>query len=333
MSRAPAHPWPEELSYQQRMDIARLALKRYGAKLRRTRNVVYVGVGLEHRCVRKGSRRLKLRTVPRHRLHLHDELVPCISVSVRRKWLRPRPRHPDALPDSLPTRAQVGDRTLTIHVPVDVVEFVAPQLHAWACSATSDTLQANGSTACLVQYADWSGPYLVSCHHVLALSEQQSLPPQPFQVSVAYQGQVMTSSVQLPSSPWGCDAAIAQSPSSVWPPDPIVGDLTGVLPAGQDPTGAYYALTRRGRIQVSFLQELPSFTQGGYYGGKSVTFPRVIVSNGASNFEEQDSGALLVTADGQLVAMHFAGIGATSYGVPMADVMNGFPLSMRLWNG
>jgi hypothetical protein len=334
MSRTPApHPWPEELSYQQRMDIARLALKRHGAKLRRPKNVLYVGVGLEHRRVRKGSKRLKLRTVLRHRLHLHDELVPCVSVAVRRKWLRPRPGSPDALPDSLPTRVRVHDRLVTIHVPVDVVEFQAPRLHARECSATSGALQANGTAACLVQYADWSGPYVVGCHHVLALSEQQSLPSGSLQVSVAYESQVATSSVQLPSSPWGCDAAIAQCPSSVWTPDPLVKKLTGVLPVGQDPTGTYYALTRRGRIQVSFLQELSPFTQGGYYGGNSVTFPRVIVSNGASGFEEQDSGSLLVTGDGQLIAMHFAGIGATSYAVPMADVMNGFPLSMRLWNG
>jgi hypothetical protein len=227
---------------------------------------------------------------------------------------------------------KLDDRIVTIRVPVDVVEFAPPELHAWACSATSGDLQANGTAACLVQYADWPGPYLVSCHHVLALSEQQSLPSGPFQVSLAYEGKVMTSSVQLPSSPWGCDAAVAQSPSSVWTPDAVVKKLTGVLPDGQDPPGTYYAFTRHGRIQVSFQQDLSPFTQGGYFGDNSVTFPRVIVSNGASDFQQEDSGSLLATADGQMVAMHFAGIGATSYAVPMAELMNGFPLSMRLWN-
>jgi hypothetical protein len=228
---------------------------------------------------------------------------------------------------------KVGERTVTISVPVDVVEFATPKLHGWACSATSGNQQANGTAACLVQYGNGAEqPYLLSCHHVLALSEQQPLPNGHLQVSVGYQGEAVTSTVQLPSSPWGCDAAVALSPSSVWTPDEIVTGLRSVLPAGQDPPGEYYALTRRGRIQVSFFQDLSNFKQGGYFAGASVTFPRVIVSNGASNFADEDSGSLLATADGHLVGMHFAGVGATSYAVPMADAMNGFPLAMQLWS-
>jgi hypothetical protein len=327
---AGSHPWPEALSYQERMDIARLALKRYGAKLRRKQNVVSVGVGLKHVRVRKGSKSIRVLTFDRHRLHLHDEFVPCVSVNVRKKWSTRRPNHPDALPESLPMRVPVGKGRLRINVPVDVLEYAAPELHSWACSATCGSLQANGTAACLVSYAN-AGPYLLSCHHVLALSEQQPISPPPSQVSVGYQGGASTSGVVLPSSPWGCDAAIAHSPSPVWTPDSIVKQLTGVLPGGQDPPGIYYALTRRGRVQVSFLQDQASFTQDGYFNGNSVTFPRVILSNGDSEFQEEDSGSLLATADGVLVAMHFAGVSATSYAVPMADVMNGFPKMMMLW--
>lgn len=327
---APQHPWPDELSYQQRMAVARLALKRHGAKLRRMKNVVSVGVGLKHVRARKGSKRLKMLTIDRHRLHAHDELVPCVSVNVRRKWSRPRAGHPDALPTSLRVRVPVGDRSTTIDVPVDVLQYVAPTLHTWECSATSGDLEANGTAACVVRYDNSSVPYILSCHHVLALSEQQPLDPPP-KVSVGYQGGAVSSIVQLPSSPWGCDAAVARSPSSVWTPDGIVKKLTGILPGDQDPPGVYFALTRRGRVQVTFLQDQRDFPQGGYFGENVVTFPRVIVSNGESDFQPEDSGSLLATAEGLMVGMHFAGAGAQSFAVPMADVVNGFPRTMRLW--
>jgi hypothetical protein len=206
---------------------------------------------------------------------------------------------------------------------------------SWDCSAARRGELAKGSAACLVKYGDWSGLYLLSCHHVLALSEVQVLDPSPGSVTVGYQLKEITTPVILPARPWQCDAAVVRSPSSMWTPAPEVPALTSVLPAGQDPPATAYALTRNGSIAVSAVQRIDRpHIQEGYFNGAVVTFPRIIQATATNSvFEHTDSGALIVSADGVLVGMHFAGAGAISYAVPMADVMAAFPMQMTLWTG
>jgi hypothetical protein len=67
-----AHPWPVDLSYEERFDVVRRALRAQGETRCTCANVVSVGVGLKRRRQRKGSRRMVSVTVNRHHLHEHD---------------------------------------------------------------------------------------------------------------------------------------------------------------------------------------------------------------------------------------------------------------------
>jgi len=331
-----SHPWPEELSYAERMRVVRGVVRKHGAALRRLPNVLLVGVGLEHvRSPDEGG--LVPVRVPRHRLHAHDEFVPCVQVLVRKKW-GGRRRSGGALPETL--RASVsmqGKRRsrVVVDVPVDVVELQPTTLHGWDCSALRDEQFADGSAAALVQFGDWDEPQLLSCHHVLGLTEQQPFDPSLGNVTVTYQGSATGSAVTLPSNPWTCDAALAKSPSPQWTPAPEVPSLQGVLPADQDPPPIFYALTADGVRTVSFVQRTGPWPQSGYAGGKTVTFPEIFITSGQTagdTFAKGASGGALVTGDGLLVSMHFGGGGRQSLSVPMAAVFSAFPMGVKLWS-
>jgi hypothetical protein len=331
------HPWPEGLSYEERFDVVRKALRQHGKVLRTRSNVLSVGMGLKHQRVEGDLVRMSLVSVQRHWLHEHDEVLPCLTVVVSRKWPVPGRRRKDALPRSVPMRARVRGQVYDIAVPVDVVEAIPAHLHSWECTAVRDSDAELGTAACLVRYGNYKQPYLLSCHHVLALSAKQEI-TNGAPITIGYEDKSIATSVFVPSSPWACDAAVAQSPSADWASDDVVPKLKGVWPGSGALPAEGYALTRNGRVAISFVAiDGPYTTPSAYAGGQSVTFPRRIIANASDGqFQESDSGSALVTADGVVVAMHFAGLvggGPVSYAVPMIDVFQAFSLSMHLWNG
>jgi hypothetical protein len=316
------------------MQVVRSVVRRHAATLRRGRpNVLRVGVGLEH--VRSDDPTVLTPVIHRRaRLHAHDEFVPCVQVLVSKKWRSRRQNAPSALPESLRTSVTIGKRRVAIDVPVDVIEDIPAHLHGLECSALRNDQVASGSAACLVKFGDWDEAQLLSCHHVLALSEVQPLDPTLGDVSITYQGEAIDSAVSLPGKPFNCDAALAHSPSVSWTPTPNVAALTGVLPADEDPPPVFFALTSEGERTVTFLQRAGPLVQPGYFGGKSVTFPEVIIANGQGAndvFTRGMSGAALATSDGLLVGMHFAGSGRRSLSVPMATVFAAFAMPMKLF--
>lgn len=331
------HPWPEELSYQDRMRAVRGVLRRYGASLRRGRsNVIRVGVGLEHVRSEEGSGGLVAVTHQRHRLHEHDEFVPCVQVLVSKKWRSRRPNNPNALPETLRTSVIIGKKRVAVDVPVDVTEDVPAGLHGWDCSAVRNGEVAIGSAACLVQFGDWDEPHLLSCHHVLALSETQLLDPSLGDVSVTYQGEAVESAVSLPLNALTCDAALVKSPSFAWTPSPNVPALTGKLPAGEEPPPILFALTGDGVRTVTFVQKAGPHVQPGYFGGQSVTFDEIIIATGRTSndvFGKGASGAALATSAGVLVSMHFAGAGQRTLSVPVSSVFEAFSMPVKIWGG
>lgn len=331
------HPWPEELSYEERFDVVRKALRQHGKTLRARSNVLSVGMGLKHQRVEDDLGRMALVSVPRHWLHEHDEVLPCITVVVSKKWPVPGRRRKEVLPPSVPVRARLRGHVYEIAVPIDVVEEISAHLHGWECTAVRNSDAELGTAACLVRYGNYKQPHVLSCHHVLALSAKQAI-TDGGPVTIGYQNKSIATGVFVPPSPWTCDAAVAQSPSADWTSDDLVPKLTGIWPGSGALPAEGYALTRNGRVAVSFVSMSgPYTTPPVYAGGQSVTFPRWIIANAlGGQFQESDSGSALVTPAGVVVAMHFAGLvggGPVSYAVPMIDVFHAFSLSMQLWSG
>ena len=245
-------------------------------------------------------------------------------------WSQPQ----RALPEWISTRVSWRGRSATIRVPVDVVEEPTTVLHAWECDASGDNHTIQGTATCLVSLGDNPGRCLLGCHHVLALSEIDPLPPaQP--IAVAYQGAIVGHAFALPVDRDTMDAALALVTGVsqlAFVADGKTIRITKVLGEDDPIPQSYYVLTRNGRRAAHLLGTGITKAQSGYYGnGTTLEFSDVICSLGDSNldvFQAGDSGAPLVTADGTLVGMHFSGLAdnasTTSYAFSAADIFKAF---------
>jgi hypothetical protein len=262
-----------------------------------------------------------------------------VHVVVRRKWDGGASRE-GALPESLATTIPWAENKVTIRVPVDVSQEPATVLHAWDCDASGDNHTISGTATCLVSFGSSPGRYIVGCHHVLALSEIDPLPPaQP--VMLAYQGAAVGHEAALPVDPTTMDAALALV-SGVNQISFNAGGktvrITKVLAAGSPAPASYYVLTRHGVRSAHLSAAGVTKDQSGYFGnGTTLSFSNVIVSLGDTDldvFQAGDSGAPLVTGDGTLIGMHFSGladnVSTTSYAFTAADVFGAFALPLAL---
>ena len=77
------HPWPEGLSYEERFDVVRKALRQHGKVLRARSNVLSVGMGLKHQRVEGDLVRMSLVSVQRHWLRIPDKMNAKIGLSER----------------------------------------------------------------------------------------------------------------------------------------------------------------------------------------------------------------------------------------------------------
>jgi hypothetical protein len=215
--RRTENPWPQEVTFSERMEIVEQAIADHGATLRAGHNVMSLGAGLEHTSVAPNSTRLQVARIDRGSEDENDIFVPCIQVTVTSKWSYGAEGSEGALPNSVRVTQTIRGKEFTIDVPVDVTPHVPPRLHSWECDALRNRDVASGSAACLVQSGGNGPPMLLSFHHVLALMESQPI-GSGGDVFVTYQGVGGSRQVVLPTHPAACDAAITRSPSSVWTP-------------------------------------------------------------------------------------------------------------------
>jgi hypothetical protein len=329
------NPWPHDMPYEVRATIASRVATRARKRLLGYPNVVSVGYGLEHAKDPAAHPSAPWRLIRRpHPEHADAEsTVPCVHVVVRAKW-PPGTKREGALPDFIATRVSWKGRVTIVRVPVAVVAERSTVLHSWELDASGDSHTIQGTATCVVKFGSNPGRYLLGCHHVVALSELDPLPPAG-PISIAYQGTNAGHEAALPPQWNTMDAALALVAGVQQISFQLGGKtvrISKVLAADAPIPHDYYVLTRHG-VRAAHLQGFPvSKSQSGYFGnGTTLTFTNVISSLGDTNsdiFQAGDSGSPLVTADGTLIGMHFSGladnVSTESFALLASDVFGAF---------
>jgi hypothetical protein len=341
-----SQPWPERSSYADRWRVARRVAVRWRPRLLQYRNVIAVGVGLEHTGLRTetgGSGSFQRIEIAGGKTK-EENLVPCIHVVVRRKWKDKR-RRKDSLPDSISTYMVVKGKRKRVNVPVDIIARIKSGLHlAYPRQYVASEIQLGsirGTATAFVRFRKQQRQFLLSCHHVLGLTELAALPPNGLlpHITVDYTAMATGLLGWLPLNPDACDAALA-SCSPVQPQLSFLRNgntirLQGVLDRNDPVPSDVLILTSSGIRPAQTVAVGPHSEL--YYGKtRELVFENVLhstVTTGSGCFPG-DSGAAVVTEEGRLVAMHYAGAlngGIDSYAIMAYDIFEAFKSPLILW--
>jgi len=336
-------PWPLGTTYGQRWKTARRVALRWEKILLEHANVLSVSVGIEH----TGRRASGGGQGGFHRIELAggqtptpEDLVPCVTVLVNRKWKSKRVR-PGSLPEFLPAFIKVRGRRRRVNVPVDVVAHGPTALHNWDCTAQGTT-SLSGTTTAFVRYSGGQQQYLLSCHHVLALTEVFPLPVNNLpEVSVEYEGKLVGSLAALPLDYLSVDAALATANGQAQLAFPVAGGsvaLRDIVRKDDEIPADLFIVTRYG---VASLQQVGSGLgpEETYFGtganSQRLRFPDVLycITSDGTALRQGCSGAAVVTSDGRLVGIHYAGTpggGPDSFSVKAYNVFAAFAHPLKL---
>ncbi|HVW25701.1 MAG TPA: hypothetical protein VHC69_10040 [Polyangiaceae bacterium] len=340
--RRRSNPWPESFSYADRFHAVANLVAKEKKKLIAFPNVVAIGVGMELHGRRGVRGRGRVRRVCYGAEGDAQSYVPCVHVVVSRKW-RTRRKKKGELPETLSTRITVHGKRLRVEVPVDVVEQRATRLHVlWRATATNGVDSLSGTGSCFVRQKGKRSRFLLSCHHVLALTEKHYPPANLEDIAVDWSDNKLGDLAKLPWKPDEVDAALAHADLAVPQvtfevPGNGVIELGGSLGAGEpvDPASTYFVLTQHGVRRVHFIAEVEH--RENYYGdGTPLTFGNVLhclTLAGEPWLQPGDSGAALVDANGRLIGIHFAGLdpaGPDSYAQRADVVLSSFDIPLEL---
>lgn len=323
----------EGLSAADKMVVARKAAEGHERKLMALPNVVTVGYGYRERAD-----------------NLLDE--PCVKVSVSKKWSSER-----QLRGKVPTwcltswvRRKNGKRRMYA-VPTDVSRLGAIATHASAGAQTRSTQrgQTGSSEAtgcCLVKFIGYDELCLLGCAHALARVANYDKPTSRRELQ-----QFHTSA--KPRNDQGAWRRIGEL-STIAPLSKVdaalvrVGSLQGMtaeLGNGKRISGIatglgfprYHTVYGKNNVVKSRLVEITLkvdvvLHRRGHartYRYRNVPKSRPLNSSIRST-GPGDSGAPVITPDGFLAGMHFAGSGIYSYSFPIERVFGAFRPNLRL---
>lgn len=266
-------------------------------KRRARGNIVAVGIGVQYS---KGERQC------------HE----CVAVFVKKKW-KPGEEGVGRMPASLSAFVMWRGRRRKVAVPVDVVEDIPARAQSVAgdrCIASlDDDNSGEGVVCCLVDHNREGVPHVLSCHHVIFLTDARPEPSnsERQRLVLDFNGEFLS-----PPVDWQplevVDAALV----------PYADADTGTIAAGNfpkwitdvsqiphDPATATI-FTPRGPITVRFASYRGA--KIGYKSGRVVPYPNIIFWDCEEDTEEGDSGSPVVNVNGALIGMHIAGGGKGS---------------------
>ncbi len=306
---AELHPSWEKLLPEVQRKLAIRARNRARKQLAEFPNVTGVGVGIRYLAGKATCHQ-------------------CVTVQVRKKWKRKQKRK-GSIPESLIVYLHTRSGRRRIKVPVDIIVAETPVLQAGgeSCVSWLGNEPIPGAVCCLVRRGDDPMPHVLSCHHVIYLTQRF---PNPDEGNLyRYSLDVLQQNIGPPvdfEPLANTDAAIVPWTAAV-PGDELVHGtrLHGWADEESDIPIDCWIVTPRGSIAARYASLLPEVIGGYHGGGWTYRFPVVLrceCKDGRTI--GGDSGSPVIDAARRLIGMHIAGFENFSYILPMYEVLTRF---------
>jgi len=322
----------DSLELEEKLKIAEIAGERHYSVLKKLPNVVSIGFGLREK---------------------NEELInePCIKISVSYKWKGTR-RKIGKIPARCIIKLEKSNgQKLSYAVPTDITFVGRGQIKPQSAGGGSKTttrngihLPSGGTGCCFVKFQDYEGYYLLGCAHTFAFVDRYNLPD----VNELYFYRTYSEKQQQPyERQIGTLQAIAdlrQADAAVVFVDNAQDLSTGYGPNNYSFAGTwqnnnfpwrYSVYGRHGVVPSQWVENtyqinVPLHRRQNRKNYVFRSIPRSRPLSGYAPTQAGDSGAPVVSNNGYLLGMHFAGLGQYSYSFPIQRVLNAFSVRLKL---